>query len=506
MSCHVGVYGLAVMGLGLSLNIASRGFRVCVSNRTPAKIDRALKKAAEENLAKNIVGARTLDEFVHCLQRPRRILMVIEAGAPVETLIDLLLPKLDQGDCLVDAGNEFFEVSVKREQRCASRGVLFMDVGLCAGGDGARYGPPLTPGGSEEAWKLMEPVFVQLAGRIDQSKTIPLPGALTFSDEMKQNACVTHLGPCGAGHYVKMVHNGIMYGDMQLIAEAYHLLKHACRLTNDELYATFKKWNEGDLRSYLLGITANIVRKKDPFTGGYLLDFIVDAAGSRGTGKWAMQQAAELGIAVPTITAALDMRYISSNIGLRQRMNVLYFQTWTSMDDAKNPLREKQIESIKKALVCGRISCFAQGMQLLRAISLEKGWALNLAEASRIWQAGCVIECDFLKVMQHAFLRNPDLENILLDEQISGMVQRHLPALQDVVHLSLGTGVSQSDGPSTVVTLPIPAFSASYNYLASSCGLHLSINLVQAQRDCFGSHHFKRTDREGKFHVENWAD
>ncbi|CBZ51971.1 6-phosphogluconate dehydrogenase, decarboxylating, related [Neospora caninum Liverpool] len=385
MSCDVGIYGLAVMGLGLSLNLASRGIRVSVCNRTSTKIDVALKRAKEENLGESIYGARTLNDFVDSLKTPRRIIMVIEAGAPVDALINHLLPKLDRGDCLVDAGNEFFELSEKREQRCASKGVLFMDVGLCAGEEGARSGPPLTPGGSQEAWSLMEPIFVQLAGKIDSSKNIPPPGALTVNDGERQNACVTHLGPCGAGHYVKMVHNGIMYGDMQLIAEAHQLLKYGFGLSNEELHDTYKKWNEGELHSYLIGITASIVRKKDSFTG-----------------------------------------------------------------------------------------------------------------------AGCVIECDFLKVMQHAFLKNPNLENILLSEEISGTIQRYLPALQEVISLSLGKGTSHRDAPSVKTTLPLPAHSASYNYLASSCGLRLSMNLVQAQRDCFGAHHFKRTDREGKYHVDDW--
>ncbi|EPT30407.1 6-phosphogluconate dehydrogenase [Toxoplasma gondii TgCatPRC2] len=505
MSCDVGIYGLAVMGLGLSLNLASRGIRVSVCNRTSTKVDGALKQAKDENFEENIFGARTLEDFVQSLKKPRRIIMVIEAGAPVDALINHLLPKLDAGDCLVDAGNEFFEVSEKRERLCASKGVLFMDVGLCAGEGGARSGPPLTPGGSLEAWNLMEPIFVQLAGKIDASKTIPLPGALTVSDEEKQNACVSHLGPCGAGHYVKMVHNGIMYGDMQLIAEAHQLLKFACDLSNEELHVTFKKWNEDELHSYLLGITANIVRKKDSFTGGYLLDFIADTAGSKGTGKWTMQQAAELGVAVPTITAALDMRYICSNQPLRQKMNCLYAQNWCSLVKTEDSTKEQRIESIRRALVCGRICCFAQGMHLLRVISEQKGWGVDLSEVSRIWQAGCVIECDFLKVMQRAFRKKPDLESILLSEEVHTTVQNYLPALQEVISLSLGTATPRPDEPSVRITLPTPAHSASYNYLASSCGLRLSMNLVQAQRDCFGAHHFKRTDREGKYHVEDWG-
>nr|CEL65932.1 TPA: 6-phosphogluconate dehydrogenase, decarboxylating, related [Neospora caninum Liverpool] len=504
MSCDVGIYGLAVMGLGLSLNLASRGIRVSVCNRTSTKIDVALKRAKEENLGESIYGARTLNDFVDSLKTPRRIIMVIEAGAPVDALINHLLPKLDRGDCLVDAGNEFFELSEKREQRCASKGVLFMDVGLCAGEEGARSGPPLTPGGSQEAWSLMEPIFVQLAGKIDSSKNIPPPGALTVNDGERQNACVTHLGPCGAGHYVKMVHNGIMYGDMQLIAEAHQLLKYGFGLSNEELHDTYKKWNEGELHSYLIGITASIVRKKDSFTGGYLLDLIADTAGSKGTGKWTMQQAADLGVAVPTITAALDMRYICSNLPLRQEMGSVYSDNWPSIQKSAHSTREKDIENIRRALVCGRICCFAEGMHLLHVISREKGWALDLSEVSRIWQAGCVIECDFLKVMQHAFLKNPNLENILLSEEISGTIQRYLPALQEVISLSLGKGTSHRDAPSVKTTLPLPAHSASYNYLASSCGLRLSMNLVQAQRDCFGAHHFKRTDREGKYHVDDW--
>ncbi|PHJ24294.1 6-phosphogluconate dehydrogenase [Cystoisospora suis] len=502
MSCDLGIYGLAVMGLGLSLNIASKGFKVCVCNRTRAKVDLALQRAKEEDLGEQIVGAKNVDDFIQALKKPRRIMMVIEAGAPVDALIEHLLPKLESGDCLVDAGNEFFEVSEKREKLCSSKGVLFMDVGLCAGEDGARYGPPLTPGGTTEAWAVMEPILIHMAGKIDPLKNVPAPGSLVFTEEERKNACVTHLGPCGAGHYVKMVHNGIMYGDMQLIAEAYHLLKYACGLTNEELGETFRQWGTGELRSYLLEITSQIVSKKDGLTGGYLLDYIVDSAGSRGTGKWTMQEAANLGVAVPTITAAQDMRYISSNLPLRSKMDSTYARSWPSARVPISSRKQTASEDIRRAFACARICCFAQGMQLLRAISKEKGWALDFSEISRIWQAGCVIQCDLLSVLQEAFLKDPSIENVLLDEKVSQTVKEYLPSLQQVLAMSLRTG----DENGQPVLLPLASHAASYFYIAANSGLRLSINLVQAQRDCFGAHHFKRIDREGKFHEDNWAE
>ncbi|OXB70606.1 UNVERIFIED_CONTAM: hypothetical protein H355_008575 [Colinus virginianus] len=480
MSCDVGVYGLAVMGLGLSLKMAERGFKVCVCNRTPSKVDHAVKRAKDEKLSHNYVGVKSIEEMVTNLSKPRRIMIVIEAGKPVETLISHFLPMLDKGDCLVDAGNEFHETTQKREQWLASKGVLYMDVGLCTGQGGARSGPPLTPGGSTEAWKLMEPILVHISGKIDPYNHVPALGSFSFTVEERQNACVTHLGPAGAGHYVKMVHNGIAYGDMQLIAEAYHFLRYAYGQTNEEIGQIFEQWNEGELRSYLLGITKNIVKKKDVYTGGHLIDFVVDAAGARGTGKWTVQEAADLGIAVPTIAAALDLRYISSNVSLREKMN----------------------QDLRRALVCGRICCHAQGLQLLHAVSKERGWDLRLGEITRIWQAGCLIESDLLRLMRKAYINDTSLENILLDKQLSWLITQYLPSLQRIIMLSLTPGQMRNGTP---LLLPAPAHAASYYYLLCSSSVRLSVNIVQAQRDCFGAHHFKRTDREGKYHETNWG-
>eukprot|EP00070_Physeter_catodon_P038533 XP_028345427.1 uncharacterized protein LOC114486264 [Physeter catodon] len=507
MSCDVGVYGLAVMGLGLSLKIAETGFKVCVCNRTPSRVDHAVKRAKDEKLSHNYVGVKSIEEMVKNLSRPRRIMIVIEAGKPVETLISHFLPMLDKGDCLVDAGNEFHETTQKREQWLASKGLLYMDVGLCTGEGGARSGPPLTPGGSAEAWKLMEPIFVHISGKIDPVNHVPALGALSFTVEERQNACVTHLGPAGAGHYVKMIHNGIAYGDMQLIAEAYHFLRYAYGQTNDAIGQIFEQWNEGELRSYLLGITKQIVTKKDVYTGGHLIDFVVDAAGARGTGKWTVQEAADLGIAVPTIAAALDLRYISSNALLREKMNRLYASCWPSEGEVtfppqKTDITDAQIEDLRRALVCGRICCHAQGLQLLHAVSKERGWDLRLGEITRIWQAGCLIESDLLRLMRKAFLNDTSLENILLDKHLSRLTTQYLPSLQRIIMLSLTPGQIQNGTP---LLLPAPAHAASYYYLLCSSSVRLSVNIVQAQRDCFGAHHFKRTDREGKYHESNWG-
>lgn len=502
MSCDVGVYGLAVMGLNLSLNMASKGFRVCVCNRTPSKITIAVQKAQEQNLL-NYIGVEATDEFVAALKRPRRIVMMVQCGAPVDALIEHFLPLLDKGDCLVDGGNEFFENTERRERLCAAKGILYMGLGVSGGEEGARYGPSLMPGGSPEVWALMKPILVQIAAKIDPNGAVPAPGATTFTQAELDNACVTHIGPGGSGNYVKMVHNGIEYGDMQLIAEAYYLLKYLCGQSNEQLEKTFAQWNKGELNSYLVELTSKLLTKKDALTGAYLVDKILDAAGSKGTGKWTVQQAADAGVAVPTIAAGLDMRYISDNIELRRNMAAVYAKSWPtgSLTVSGNETLPTDME---KALLCGKICCYAQGMQLLSVVSERKGWGLNLAEISRIWKGGCIIRAAFLDTMQKAFSANPSLKNLLMDPQIADMMTANLPSLQRVVATSLSTA-SPFGEQAFPIHLSVPCHSSSYFYLAANASDRLPLNLVQAQRDAFGSHTFRRTDVDGVFHEEHWT-
>ncbi|PFH37599.1 6-phosphogluconate dehydrogenase [Besnoitia besnoiti] len=502
MSCDVGLYGLAVMGLNLSLNMASRGFKVCVCNRTPSKIIVAVQKAEEQNV-KNYIGIESITEFVAALKRPRRIVMMVQSGAPVDALIEQFLPLLEKGDCLVDGGNEFFENTERRERLCAAQGVLYMGLGVSGGEVGARHGPSLMPGGSPEAWELMKPILVQIAAKIDPSGATPSPGATTFTQAELENACVTHIGPGGAGNYVKMVHNGIEYGDMQLIAEAYYMLKYLCGQSNKQLQATFTEWNRGELNSYLVELTSKIFAKKDSLSDAYLVDQILDAAGSKGTGKWTVQQAADAGVAVPTIAAALDMRYISDDVALRKKMASVYAKSWPAPSQTASASADLARDAAR-ALMCGKICCYAQGMQLLAVVSEKRGWQLNLAEISRIWKGGCIIRAAFLDTMRKAFSANPSLKNLLLDPQIAQTVVAGLPSLKRVVATSLCTSppVRQEDFP---IHLSVPCHSSSYFYLAANATAKLPLNLVQAQRDAFGAHTFKRIDREGVFHEENWA-
>ncbi|PHJ19640.1 6-phosphogluconate dehydrogenase [Cystoisospora suis] len=502
MSCDVGVYGLAVMGLNLSLNMASRGFRVCVCNRTTSKIDMALDKAREQDV-KNYIGARSTAEFVAALKKPRRIVMMVQSGAPVDALIEHFLPLLEKGDCLVDGGNEFFENTERREVLCAAKGILYMGLGVSGGEEGARYGPSLMPGGSKEAWELMKPILVQIAAKVDPQGAIPKLGAETFTDAELENACVTHIGPGGAGNYVKMVHNGIEYGDMQLIAEAYYLLKHLCGQSNEELQKTFERWNKGELNSFLIELTSKIFAKKDTLTSeGYLIDKILDAAGSKGTGKWTVQQAAEAGVAVPTIAAALDMRYISDNVELRKTLCGVYSKAWPAGSDSCAATAEL-VSHAEKALLCGKICCYAQGMQLLGTVSRQKGWELNFAEISRIWKGGCIIRASFLDTMRKAYLKNSSLPNLLLDPEISKIIAASLPSLQRVVAASLSSTLPAT-AETSCIHMTIPCHSSSFFYLASNASVRLPLNLVQAQRDAFGAHTFKRVDQEGVFHEEHW--
>ncbi|XP_026191444.1 6-phosphogluconate dehydrogenase, decarboxylating 1 [Cyclospora cayetanensis] len=449
MSCDLGVYGLAVMGVNLALNAASKGYTVCVSNRSPSKVDTAIQRANEEGLTDKMVGVKDMKEFVENIKRPRRIVMLVQAGAPVDALIDGLLPLLSKGDILVDGGNEFYQNTEQRIARCKQHGILYMGMGVSGGEEGARHGPSLMPGGDKEAWHALKPILLPIAAQIDPSKapTGPQP---QFSEAQVQNACVAFLGPGGCGNFVKMVHNGIEYGDMQLIAEVYSVLRHCYGMTNSELGDLFSQWNQTELNSYLIEITSHIFKKKQG--NEYLLDMILDTAGNKGTGRWTVQQAAEWGVPVPCLAAALDMRYISAHRGLRERLSSLYTQCMNPQGQNKEgqkmpPLGREVIfcscqslidfvclnsiltgcccfaecisDDIKSSLYVAKICCYAQGLHLIATASKEKQWDLNLAEVSRIWKGGCIIRARFLNVMEKAFKENPQVENLLLVDRLA---------------------------------------------------------------------------------------
>jgi 6-phosphogluconate dehydrogenase len=452
-----GVIGLGVMGRNLALNVADHGFPVVAWNLEPEVTDAFVA----ENAAKGISGTRTLAELVAALPRPRRILVMIKAGAPVDSVLEKLAPLLAAGDVVIDGGNSLFQDTRRREGWSRERGFLFVGVGVSGGEDGARFGPSLMPGGDPAAYENIKDVLEAIAARTSYG------------------ACVTHIGPDGAGHFVKMVHNGIEYGDMQLIAEAYAVMERL-GMTSAEIGETFARWNEGPLESFLIEITAKIFAVKDATTGRPLVELVQDKAGQKGTGKWTAQVALDLGVSIPTIAAAIDARVLSSMKAERVAASA---RLAAPSPKFALPAREGIVKAIHDALYAAKICSYAQGMSLIRAGSAEYRWNINLAEVARIWTGGCIIRARFLASIMRAFQQSPALPSLLLDEEIGRDVTAAQPGWRQVVGLAVALGV------------PVPALSASLAYFDSYRSARLPQNLTQAQRDAFGAHTYERTDR-----------
>lgn len=529
MSCDLGVYGMAVMGLNLALNAASRGFRVCIGNRTLSKVEHALDLAEKEGLKDFIEGSRDMKQFVESIKKPRRVIMLVQAGAPVDALLVSLIPLLSEGDVLVDGGNEFFENTERRLKECKEKGIHYLGMGISGGEEGARRGPSLMPGGDKEGWELMRPILLSIAAQVQTEGPPGAPGGpsknerepgtgasggapkggpprgppkLEFSEDEVRMACVAFMGPGGAGNYVKMVHNGIEYGDMQIIAEVYSILRYVYNMSNGEISSVFSEWNKKtELESFLIEVTAAVLKKKSGEE--YLVDLILDTAGSKGTGKWTVQQAAEWGVAVPCLSAALDMRYISSHRGLRERLSSLYAKCM--QNKGKTDLEKPSMEEVREALYVAKICCYAQGLNLLQTVSREKGWGLSMAEVCRIWKGGCIIRAKFLNLLEKAFRENPDVENLLLIESVRTLVTSRLPSLCRLLSLSLCPLPVSSVSSACPLLLSLPALSAAYHYIAAVSSLSLPTNLIQAQRDCFGAHGFELRDKRGQtLHEKCW--
>jgi 6-phosphogluconate dehydrogenase len=463
-----GLIGLAVMGQNLVLNAADHGFSVSVFNRTAAKTEEFM---AGEAADKKISAAYSLEEFVNSLERPRIIQIMVKAGNPVDQMIDQLKPLLAEGDIIIDGGNSFFPDTERRAKALEAEKLRFIGMGVSGGEEGARYGPSLMPGGTEEAYGVIESLVTAIAAKA------PSDGA----------PCVTYIGPGGAGHYVKMVHNGIEYGDMQLIAESYALLKTALDPSAEAFHQIFSDWNAGELSSFLIEITANIFTKSDEETGQPLVDLILDKAGQKGTGKWTSQNALDVGSPVPTITAAVDARIISSFKDERVAASkILSGPAGKYKGD-----RQQLIDAVRAALYASKICSYAQGMALLKTASAEYGYDLDLAEIARIWRAGCIIRAELLDDITQAYRRNTGLANLLIDDQFKEAVQSRQEAWRFAVKTAIDLGV------------PAPAMSASLAYFDAYRAARLPANLIQAQRDYFGAHTFERTDKEGVFHA-NW--
>ncbi|MBG0744150.1 NADP-dependent phosphogluconate dehydrogenase [Cylindrospermopsis raciborskii LB2897] len=461
-----GVIGLAVMGENIALNVERNGFPIAVYNRSREKTDAFMSNRAG---GRNVKAAFTLEEFVASLERPRKILVMVQAGKPVDAVIQQLKPLLQEGDIIIDGGNSWFEDTERRTQELEPTGLRYIGMGVSGGEEGALNGPSLMPGGTKSSYEYLSPIFNRIAAQVDDGP------------------CVTYIGPGGSGHYVKMVHNGIEYGDMQLIAEAYDLLKNVGGLDATQLHQVFTEWNQTDeLNSFLIEITANIFPYVDPGTKQPLVDLIVDAAGQKGTGRWTVQTALELGVAIPTITAAVNSRIISS---IREERIAASKQLTgpvpTQFKDTKT-----FVNMVRDALYCSKICSYAQGMALISTASKTYNWGLNLGEMARIWKGGCIIRAGFLNKIKKAFDENPALPNLLLAPEFKQTILDRQSAWREIIVTAAKTGI------------PVPAFSASLDYFDSYRRERLPQNLTQAQRDYFGAHTYKRVDIEGTFHTE----
>lgn len=464
-----GVIGLAVMGENIALNVERNGFPIAVYNRSREKTDAFMEKRAQ---GRNVKAAFTLEEFVGLLERPRKILVMVKAGGPVDKVIEQLTPLLDEGDIIIDGGNSLYEDTERRTRELEPKGFRFIGMGVSGGEEGALNGPSLMPGGTESSYQYLSPILTKIAAQVDDGP------------------CVAYCGPGGAGHYVKMVHNGIEYGDMQLIAEAYDLMKNAAGLDHNQLTEVFTEWNKTEkLDSFLIEITSQIFPYIDEETSLPLVDLIVDAAGQKGTGRWTAVDALNLGVPIPTIVAAVNARIMSSYRDER----IAASKEISGPSGKYEGDTKKFVNMVRDALYCSKICSYAQGMALLYKASNEFNYNLNLGEMARIWKGGCIIRARFLNKIKKAFDENPSLPNLLLAPEFKQTILDRQDAWREVIITAAKLGI------------PVPAFSASLDYFDSYRRERLPQNLTQAQRDFFGAHTYQRTDKEGTFHTE-WVD
>ncbi len=461
---QIGVIGLAVMGKNLALNIESRGYTVSVFNRSASKTEELLVEAK----GKNLVGTFTMEEFVQSLETPRKILIMVQAGAATDATIEQLIPLLSAGDILIDGGNAHFHDTLRRSKLLEEKGLRFIGTGVSGGEEGALKGPAIMPGGQKDAYELVADIFTSISAKVSG------------------DPCCTYIGPDGAGHYVKMVHNGIEYGDMQLICEAYHLLKDVVGADAAELHQIFAEWNRGELDSYLIEITADIFTKIDDETGKPLVDVILDKAGQKGTGKWTSQSALDLGVPLSIITESVFARCLSAMKNERVTASALYAAPAPSVNVGE---RGAFIEKIRKALYASKICSYAQGFAQMKAASEEYNWHLNYGEIAMIFRGGCIIRARFLQNIKDAYDRNPALQNLLLDGYFKAIIEEYQQAWRDVVAAAVTNGI------------PVPAFASALAYFDSYRTATLPANLLQAQRDYFGAHTYQRIDKEGTFHT-----
>ena len=476
-----GLIGLAVMGQNLVLNVASRGFNVSVYNRTAETMKEFLGGPAKDT---SIEGFEELKDFVSSLSRPRKIMLLVKSTAAndindrdaVDKVIEQLVPLLEEGDLVIDGGNSYYIHSERRSKELLSQGLLFIGTGVSGGEEGALKGPAIMPGGPSESWEIIRPIFESIAAKV--------------GDE----PCVTLLGPGGAGHYVKMVHNGIEYGDMQLICEAYNIFKYV-GFSPEELAEVFTDWNDGDLESYLIQITSKIFEQKDHESDQAIVDMILDRAGQKGTGRWTVMSAAENGVVISTINAAVEARILSSMKD--QRVGASSQLSGPDLEALKDnlPSKEELVKKVKDALHASKIISYAQGLDLLKKVGENHSWNLNLGEIAKIWRGGCIIRAKFLNRITEAYDRNPNLENLMLDGYFNDILEKSQSNWREIVVMAINLGI------------PAPAFSASLGYYDSYRSKRLPANLLQAQRDFFGAHTYERVDKpRGEYFHTDWPD
>ncbi|PGT10918.1 NADP-dependent phosphogluconate dehydrogenase [Bacillus cereus] len=463
---QIGVVGVGVMGKSLALNFESKGYSVALYDISKEKVNEII----EENSGKNMVGTHMVEEFVNSLESPRKILLMVNAGEITDKAIDSLLPHLDKGDILIDGGNTYFVDTIRRNKRLAEEGINFIGAGVSGGEEGALKGPSIMPGGQKDAYEKVKDMLENISAKVNDEP------------------CCSYIGPNGAGHYVKMVHNGIEYGDMQLICEAYFFLKQTLDLTAEEFHEIFAEWNKGELNSYLIEITADIFTKKDEETGKPLVDVILDTAGQKGTGKWTSQSALDLGISLPIITESVFARCISAL--KEERVHASKLLSGPKDKPALGIEKEELIEAVRQALYMSKICSYAQGFTQLKAASEEYDWNLDFGSISMLWRGGCIIRAAFLENIKEAYEKNTDLPNLLLDPYFKEIVESYQGGLRQIISSAVQQGI------------PVPAFSAAISYYDSYRTATLPANLLQAQRDYFGAHTYKRVDKEGTFHTK----
>jgi len=462
----IGLIGIAVMGENLVMNMERNGFTVAVYNRTTEKVKKFMEGRAR---GKNIIGTYSIKELIDTLKRPRKVMMMVKAGDAVDSLINQLILYLDKGDIIIDGGNSHFEDTNRRTHELEKKGLLFIGAGISGGEKGALEGPSIMPGGSKEAWQYVAPVFQKIAAKMEDG-----------------SPCCQWIGPNGAGHFVKTVHNGIEYGDMQLISEAYYLLKNVLELKHTEMHEIFSEWNKGELSSYLIEITGRILSKMDEKTGKPLVDFIMDTAQQKGTGKWSSQAAMNLGIATPTITEAVFARSLS----------VIKNERTAAADVFKKPVRkfegskEEFIEAVRQALYAAKICSYAQGFALLREASVQYKWNLDYGNIALLWREGCIIRARFLEHIKKAYDENPDLPNLMLAPFFKNALEKAQSGWRKAVITAVSFG------------LPVPGFTSALSYFDAYCSKQLPANMIQAQRDYFGAHTYQRVDQPGVFHTD----